>query len=941
MKRVLFIVILLFGILEFTTNAYAVLYDDFSGTFIDKTKWKWGEWVREIDNGKLILKHGSHNPDTASSFPYSTINNLQFYNPDSVNSIQAEVTILSNQITGISYTRARLEGRWYNDGSAGGGMTGDIWAEVSIRGAPGRLFARWSIAKSLNAEGTSWMDLGGGDFSTPVTIGGTYTLYIKYDSLSHQFIFRIESEEKTFGPAGLPPRVGNANSPYKALSTRVQIDNPSSSAYISATFDNVYKNESPYDDFNSPSIDSNKWNNYEFAREISGGKLRSKVRSSIAYTSSVSSSMEFVHSMLIRKIQARITLLDYQNPQELYQRVHVSGAFYNDGTGSPETGRIGDIGAQVRIGGTGSSPIAEWRVWRWVDSAGNVTETLAGGRFNIPVTMNTPYLISVEWDGNRIVMRFENEVAYYTPTTNITPPYVPWKEISIRIYPESNKKEATLEALYDDVEVEYIKNYDDFSKLSIDKSKWNRGEWVREIDTVSQKLKMKQASPNPVVATSFPYTETNWLNFIDPESLNSIQADVAIVSSNIINQGFTRARISGRWYNDGTPGEGMTGDIFASVELRAGPTGLSAHCGVTKMTNADGSTYQDIAWRTFNTVPDIGVSHPLFISFNGTDTFTFKIGSETIILGLAEGIPIKVAPTKMPWKGIGTRTHINGGASSAYISATFDNVYKNGVLYDDFASPVIDPAKWTNYEFVREVSGGKLRSKVRSSTASTSNISNRLEFLNPSSINSIKAKVTPVSRENSSGIESVSSYIGGIFYNDGTPGGGYIGDVLASVGIGRSGVTPIAGWTLFKFTDTTGTEIMEFANGTFTVPVTPGNEYDLFIKWDGGKFIFKVNNEVAEYTPTTTINPPNNPRRELATIIRNPEGKEGSIEVLFDDVEVNLTLRKIVDFEGDGRTDIAVWRPESGYWYILRSSDQQISWTQWGSGSLNDRPISQ
>jgi hypothetical protein len=45
------------------------------------------------------------------------------------------------------------------------------------------------------------------------------------------------------------------------------------------------------------------------------------------------------------------------------------------------------------------------------------------------------------------------------------------------------------------------------------------------------------------------------------------------------------------------------------------------------------------------------------------------------------------------------------------------------------------------------------------------------------------------------------------------------------------------------------------------------------------------------------------------------------------------------DYDGDGKTDIAVWRPGDGYWYILRSSDGGATYTQWGSGSLNDIPV--
>ena len=49
------------------------------------------------------------------------------------------------------------------------------------------------------------------------------------------------------------------------------------------------------------------------------------------------------------------------------------------------------------------------------------------------------------------------------------------------------------------------------------------------------------------------------------------------------------------------------------------------------------------------------------------------------------------------------------------------------------------------------------------------------------------------------------------------------------------------------------------------------------------------------------------------------------------------------DYDGDGKTDIAIWRPEDGYWYIINSKDGSITATQWGAGyaPYNDEPISQ
>ncbi len=45
------------------------------------------------------------------------------------------------------------------------------------------------------------------------------------------------------------------------------------------------------------------------------------------------------------------------------------------------------------------------------------------------------------------------------------------------------------------------------------------------------------------------------------------------------------------------------------------------------------------------------------------------------------------------------------------------------------------------------------------------------------------------------------------------------------------------------------------------------------------------------------------------------------------------------DYDGDGRTDVAVWRSNSGYWYFQGSSGTVIDPVQWGSAGATDIPV--
>jgi len=400
---------------------------------IDRNKWADLEFAREIIgetvDKKLLSEIRAPNTGDATGSGYRWANNsLYFPEPEEVTSIQAEVSVLRIIHTNPNTdTRAMLTGRWYNDGTPGGG---DIWAAVflgatSLPGGAVGLVARWEVTKLTNLDGTTWVPIAGGSgiFDTPVTFGRSYTLYIKYDSGSNQFTFKIGNETKTFGTGdGLPPWVRNANNPFKGLRTRVWLRGPTESGIITATFDNVKKNEVDYDNFNDSAdmgmINKDRWNPWELVRRSNEGLIESALT---RYFSNGSNNMSFVDSQQILGFEADLKVLDILN-QGARPQGRLYAALYNDGTSSGPGDVTGDVHGIVGIldNGLGSGPQAFYAVSRCLAPACNLSEeyeVLTSGIFKDVALGDPPHRFSLSWNGLNITFGCDGDIISYNPTS--------------------------------------------------------------------------------------------------------------------------------------------------------------------------------------------------------------------------------------------------------------------------------------------------------------------------------------------------------------------------------------------------------------------------------------------------------------------------------------------------------------------------------------------
>ena len=214
-------------------------------------------------------------------------------------------------------------------------------------------------------------------------------------------------------------------------------------------------------------------------------------------------------------------------------------------------------------------------------------------------------------------------------------------------------------------------------------------------------------------------------------------------------------------------------------------------------------------------------------------------------------------------------------------------------LLDNFSGTYMDAEKWQDREFVREVAGGKLVSKLGNAPGSGNR--NRTRFQNPEGINKIVCTIVMVDVKTDTGSAPYSFVrIGGTFYSVQSSGGS-TGDIWAEIQIGDRGSGLGAFWEIWRSLNDDFSDEVSIASGTLIPPgtlltATPylveleyTNEHDI---------IFRVAGQSATFPDAGWQSPPVFLHKELATGIGTETNLVGAsgigyVSALFDDVFIN------------------------------------------------------
>jgi len=427
----------------------AAPFEDFSDRFIDPLKLHGAFWnsegtdvVREVVNGKFVSKIKGITADNGH-----LLNQLDFSDPDTINSFSAKIVIQEAAIdpdfaTSTWSVGAQLEGVYYKDSS------GDVWAGITL-GYDG---SQWFIACGVNTPDGY---IAGPSFTTTIEPGKEYTVSISYDG-TKTFTFEVNDESQVLDG---PDRVGGPESDFRGLTTGIWSNgNGMAAGYIYATFDDIQVNGASYDDFSSPHLSATNWWQEELIREIRSGKMQMDVQDfGDDYTvNAVYVSGEYRTDYL----QADLTIssaTEISDPA-IKGYIKVYGSYFNtkyDGITNHYNENDGDIWAgSVLAYKDNGNPIARAYVYRCDDADCNTGEYLFQQDFSCTTQLDVPATLSVEKRDTTLVFRCNGSTLSYQLSGTLYPSHWNLRKIRSTIESSGINTPSYLRATVDNV---YIK----------------------------------------------------------------------------------------------------------------------------------------------------------------------------------------------------------------------------------------------------------------------------------------------------------------------------------------------------------------------------------------------------------------------------------------------------------------------------------------------------
>lgn len=442
--------------------AEKTLYDDFSSTYIDGSKWQQRTLVREIVDDQFVSKLGNRTPGmNAEITPGFFRNNLSFANPGIINSIECDITIAETKLDSApdSVSFARIAGFFYNKNETGG-ATGDIFAHIAIgdRGNGG-LEAFWEVKEMLNDDARTESVIGSGTIIAPGTLkyNTPYKVKISYDG-DRSFSFIANELNNSFiGP--IKKRV--AVSSWKGISSAIDATNSSNNGYVFAKFDRVYINDQQtvYDNFSSLRLDPNKWSELESVREVSNGSLRASIQG----IDSMSQVSTFLSESDTSYVEAKVRIESGSQLSPGASGIaRIQGSYYNDsrGPGSGQDYNKGedDVFVQVRLELDDNGNLkARAYVNKPEDANETIWTLLFDQYFTTPIQFNTDYVLSIEYTDSQLIFKCKDETRSetlsYAITTPEYSPFFPHRALRSRVYLDPGES-GYIKAQFDDIYVD-------------------------------------------------------------------------------------------------------------------------------------------------------------------------------------------------------------------------------------------------------------------------------------------------------------------------------------------------------------------------------------------------------------------------------------------------------------------------------------------------------